>query len=236
MATTQAKIIKLGNGSTTYIPITSTQAIQHHYGSSNVVLESYLGGLQANITKNAVGKYDTLKEILGSLEKQNMLQDLIIFVSPEQKETVMEILYNRNIVFHNLTEAEGTRKEKKYGGISEREYIISQFKEKTYKALVAIKCLDEGIDIPSASIGILMASSTNPREYIQRIGRIIRQDENKTFAHLYDICVDKVEGLDGEELELERKIRQKETIRMSEIAENSINPVDVLEIITNLKY
>ena len=102
--------------------------------------------------------------------------------------------------------------------------------------MVAIKCLDEGIDIPSASIGILMASSTNPREYIQRIGRIIRQDENKTFAHLYDICVDKVEGLDGEELELERKIRQKETIRMSEIAENSINPVDVLEIITNLKY
>ena len=201
-------------------------------------LEKYQRALEkrANITKNAVAKYDTLKELLGSLEKQNMLQDLIIFVSPEQKETVMEILYSRNIVFHNLTEAEGTRKEKKYGGISEREYIISQFKEKTYKALVAIKCLDEGIDIPSASIGILMASSTNPREYIQRIGRIIRQDENKTFAHLYDICVDKVEGLDGEELELERKIRQKETIRMSEIAENSINPVDVLEIITNLKY
>ena len=72
MATTQAKIIKLGNGSTTYIPITSTQAIQHHYGSSNVVLESYLGGLQANITKNAgdistlanavIGAYTTINE------------------------------------------------------------------------------------------------------------------------------------------------------------------------------
>lgn len=56
---TTAKIIKLGNGSTTYIPITSTQAIQHHYGNSNVVLESYLGGLQANITKNA-GDISTL--------------------------------------------------------------------------------------------------------------------------------------------------------------------------------
>lgn len=50
---TNAKIIKLGNGSITYIPITSTQAIQHSYGSEKVVLESYLGGLQADIAKNA---------------------------------------------------------------------------------------------------------------------------------------------------------------------------------------
>lgn len=50
---TNAKIIKLGNSTTTYIPITSTQAIQHSYGSEKVVLESYLGELQADIAKNA---------------------------------------------------------------------------------------------------------------------------------------------------------------------------------------
>ena len=50
---TNAKIIKLGNSTTTYIPITSTEAIQHSYGSQKVVLESYLGGLQAGIAKNA---------------------------------------------------------------------------------------------------------------------------------------------------------------------------------------
>lgn len=48
-----AKIIKLGNSTTTYIPITSTEAIQHSYGSEKVVLESYLGGLQADIAHNA---------------------------------------------------------------------------------------------------------------------------------------------------------------------------------------
>ena len=120
--------------------------------------------------------------------------------------------------------------------MSEREHIIKLFKRKDYKALVAIKCLDEGIDIPSASTGILMASSTNPREYVQRIGRIIRQEDNKTFAHLYDICVNKVAELTGEELELEHRIRQKEFIRMEEIAENSMNPYDVHEIISKLKY
>ena len=51
----------------------------------------------------------------------------------------------------------------KYGGRTERQYIIEQFKQKKYQVLVAIKCLDEGIDIPSASRAIVMASSTNPR-------------------------------------------------------------------------
>ena len=57
MATTTAKIIKLSNGSTTYIPITSTNAIQHYKGTpgdkSYVLLETYLGGLKSDITTNS---------------------------------------------------------------------------------------------------------------------------------------------------------------------------------------
>ena len=69
---------------------------------------------------------------------------------------------------------------------------------KDYQAIVAIKCMDEGIDIPTAGVGILMASSTNPREYIQRVGRIIRQSPDKLSAKLYDICVDTIHNLDDE--------------------------------------
>lgn len=191
---------------------------------------------RANILKNADAKYEELERILDVIEKKNGLSNLIIFVSPEQLERVMKILFNRNIIFHKLTESEGTKKERKYGGISEREFIIKAFKSNQYKALVAIKCLDEGIDIPSASTGILMASSTNPREYVQRIGRIIRQDEGKTFANLYDICIDKIHGLEGEEIELERRVKKKEAIRLTEIAENAINSADALKVIMNLKY
>ena len=191
---------------------------------------------RANILKNADAKYEELEKILDGIEKKIELSNLLIFVSPEQMERVMRILFDRNIIFHKLTEAEGTRKEKKYGGISEREFIIKAFKSNQYKALVAIKCLDEGIDIPSASTGILMASSTNPREYVQRIGRIIRQDEGKSFANLYDICIGEVHGLEGEEIELERRIKKKEAIRLTEIAENAINSADALTEIMNLKY
>jgi len=188
---------------------------------------------RADIIKNAEKKYDELERILDELKEHNALENIIIFVSPRQIDRVKDILMSKNIVFHKLTQEEGTKVEERYGGISEREFVISKFKEGTYKVLVAIKCLDEGIDIPSANCGILMASSTNPREYVQRIGRIIRQDEGKSFAWLYDICVDSIEMV-GEYASLEKKIREKEQLRMREIAENAINSFDVLDNILTL--
>ena len=94
--------------------------------------------------------------------------------------------------------------------------------------------MDEGIDIPTADIGILMASSTNPREYIQRVGRIIRQAPGKRFAHLYDICVDTISLLEGEAVDIEKKRRAKEQIRLKEIASNAINSIDALKVINTL--
>jgi len=52
--------------------------------------------------------------------------------------------------------------------------------------LVSIKCLDEGVDIPSTTHALILASSQNPREFIQRRGRILRKFPEKHFAHLYD--------------------------------------------------
>lgn len=55
--------------------------------------------------------------------------------------------------------------------------------------LVSIKCLDEGVDIPNADHGLILASSTNPREFIQRRGRLLRRAEGKTMADLVDLIV-----------------------------------------------
>lgn len=191
---------------------------------------------RANIIKNADEKYNILDKLLDELNAKGRIENLIIFVSPQQINNVMETLVQKKIIFHKLTESEGTRREKKYDGLSEREFIIKRFKSGDYQVLVAIKCLDEGIDIPSADTGILMASSTNPREYVQRIGRIVRQGANKTFAHLYDMCVGKVDTLDDDEQKLENKIKQKEIIRLTEIANNAINVTDATEIIMSLNY
>ena len=56
--------------------------------------------------------------------------------------------------------------------------------------LVSIKCLDEGVDIPSISHAIILASSQNPRQFIQRRGRVLRVfDNEKTHANIYDALI-----------------------------------------------
>ncbi len=67
----------------------------------------------------------------------------------------------------------------------DREQTIAYF-EVNGGVLVSIKCLDEGVDIPSTTHALILASSQNPREFIQRRGRILRRSEGKIFAHLYD--------------------------------------------------
>src|SRR5215217_6489670 len=55
--------------------------------------------------------------------------------------------------------------------------------------LVAIKCLDEGVDIPTVDHALILASSRNPREFIQRRGRVLRVAAGKNFAEIHDALV-----------------------------------------------
>ena len=190
---------------------------------------------RADIVKNAENKLSILSDLLDQLLRKGEMENLIIFVSPKQITKVLELLDDKGIVSRKLTQEEGTTARDIYGGLSERQFIIKKFISKDYKVLVAIKCLDEGIDIPTACRGILLSSSTNPREYVQRIGRIIRQSENKTCAHLYDICVSSIDDLDAEANEIESKIRATEIKRLQEISSNAINSTEALSIINSIR-
>ena len=73
-----------------------------------------------------------------------------------------------------------------YAGMDgDREETLKYF-SKHGGVLVSIKCLDEGVDIPSTTHALILASSKNPREFIQRRGRVLRLSKGKTFAHLFD--------------------------------------------------
>lgn len=190
---------------------------------------------RANIHKSAKNKMRVLKELLVELGDQ--AEKMLIFVSPEQMQDVMKMLHELHIPAHKFTQEEGTLKSDKFEGFSEREYIVEHFKRGTYRALVAISCLDEGIDIPIADKAILMANSTNPREYIQRIGRVIRQAKNKGNAHIYDFIVapNKEEVISDELLEFEKDIFEKELVRVSEMASNAINNANVQMMIDQVR-
>ena len=80
--------------------------------------------------------------------------------------------------------------------------------------LLAIKCLDEGVDIPMINRALILASSTNPREYIQRRGRVLRRSPGKYSSHLFDVIVI---GSDG------KAITPSEVVRAKEFARDSRN-------------
>ncbi|MEG1313655.1 MAG: helicase-related protein [Bacilli bacterium] len=131
------------------------------------------------------------------------------------------------IIAKEFTAKQG--KERKNNELSEREQIIKQFKEGKIQVLVAMKCLDEGIDIPSADIALLMSSTTNPREYIQRIGRVIRQYEGKMFAKIYDfVCLSKDE-------EFKKDIFDKEKKRFDYIADNATNSTESINLLYGMQ-
>ena len=180
---------------------------------------------RANIIKNAESKYDCLREILRGY---NELDHLIVFCSPQQIDVVLKILKEEGISpVHKFTKDEGTRKSKQFGGISQRQYLVNKFDEGYFKSLVAIKCLDEGVDIPSATTVIIMASSTNPGEYIQRRGRVLRRSENKDKAIIYDMVVVEYDSL-GKPIE---DIVRYEKIRVDDFMDSSDNPNESMKLL-----
>lgn len=180
---------------------------------------------RAEIQKRAVNKLGAL----GDLLDETQISNAIIYTSPKQKNEVLKILAERRISCHEFTEKEGTSPSPEYNGLSEREYLIKKFVSKQLSALVAIKCLDEGIDIPSANMAVIMASSSNPREYIQRIGRVIRQDKEKLLATIYDFIVIPCENHRFQDYyELEMKIFKNELKRAAYIARSALNGTDAI--------
>lgn len=188
---------------------------------------------RANIVKNAENKIQRLIDILVDIKE---IKDTIIFVTDEQIDIVMNILQRRKIRAHKFTQEQGVTPQKQYFGKSERQYIIDKFKEGKYQVLVAIKCLDEGIDIPSASTAIIMGSSSNPREFIQRIGRVIRQSEDKNRANIYDLVVSpSTKRMNNQTLlNFEKKVFEKEMLRIRDIGSNAINNAEVFDITENI--
>ncbi|MBU4535282.1 MAG: DEAD/DEAH box helicase family protein [Euryarchaeota archaeon] len=217
-----------------YIEITKVIAVNLNKTSKNEnkKLESLIFK-RANIIKNSEQKYKALEEIMGCMGDVNWS---IIYCTNSQIKKVLNIINKNFISAHLFTMNEGTVPKKNYGGVSEREYILKKFSDQKYKILVAMKCLDEGVDIPPARKAIFMSSSGNPREYIQRIGRIIRKYEGKNEAVIYDIIVvPSMSKLPSYIKDVEMKIFEKEMERCEQIAKIAINNAKALRILYDLR-
>ena len=122
-----------------------------------------------------------------------------------------------------------------------RATIKEQFqKGDRLQAIVAIKCLDEGVNIPGIRTAFILASTTNPKEYIQRRGRVLRKTENKPFAEIYDFVtlpreLDSVSGLTTEQAQRDLSLVKNELARIKEFGRLSMNSMEANDLIWDIQ-
>ncbi len=125
--------------------------------------------------------------------------------------------------------------------IETRAMIKEQFlKGDRLQAIVAIKCLDEGVNIPGIRTAFILASTTNPKEYIQRRGRVLRKAKNKDIAEIYDFVtlprpLDEVSSLTAEQAQRDKALVKNELARIKEFGRLSENSMISNELIWDIE-
>ena len=122
-----------------------------------------------------------------------------------------------------------------------RAIIKEQFqKGDRLQAIVAIKCLDEGVNIPGIKTAFILASTTNPKEYIQRRGRVLRKADNKPFAEIYDFVtlpreLDSVSSLTVEQAQRDLSLVKNELERIKEFGRLAMNSIEARTLIWDIQ-
>lgn len=132
----------------------------------------------------------------------------------KQRHAVAQMLQRRGVSVSPFTSDENRW---------QRRQILRRFKNGETSALVAIRCLDEGIDVPACRTAYLIASSRNPRQFVQRRGRILRRAEGKEFARIFDFVVVLPESSVAPK-ETAGDFLKNELGRVADFARNSLYP------------
>jgi len=114
-----------------------------------------------------------------------------------------------------------------------RREILESFRVGLLDGLVAIRCLDEGVDVPDCRVAYILASSRNPKQFIQRRGRILRRAPNKEFAIVHDFLV-RVPDYSEDAESAARKLLISELARVSEFGGLARNRGDVYEALKDM--
>lgn len=140
----------------------------------------------ANVSSGKIYK------LLELLKKHDVSNPKIVYCSPG--------MYNDGINIHEQRHIEKVQNElgnigcklrviKSGVNAQEREEILNQFKSKDLDTLLAIKCLDQGVNLKSVTHAYILSSTDSLTEFIQRRGRILRIEKNKPVSKIYDLVM-----------------------------------------------
>ena len=190
---------------------------------------------RSKVILNAESKIAKFKDWVQ--EHKDNIEYALVYCSEKQMAVVKKTLDKHAIINHEITH-------KNPSDPTMRAEIIKKFSKGLFNAIVANKVLDEGADIPSAKNCIMLASTGNPKQFIQRRGRVLRKfketypdGSKKENAIIYDLLVipSISEDYTADEIRIERQIVTSQIERLVDMAKIAINHESCLEDIKTLK-
>lgn len=163
-------------------------------------INSFAAMKRQALLDSATGKENVLMDIIGELIQTDDYKYTLVYCPKGIANKEDQHIGDESRIVHNLGEAVAANFINNHlniqfflGETEGRELLLSEFEKGDVDMLFAIKCLDEGVNIPRAQNAIFIASGKNYREFVQRRGRILRKYNNgtykKEFARIYDILV-----------------------------------------------
>lgn len=192
------------------------------------------------IIHKAANKLEAFKKIISQLYEKNGEISYTLVYCPEGYTTDDKEGASKHLI-DNFTKALRELDERIIvaqltGETENRKQLIEDFSTGKLNVLTSMKCLDEGVDVPRAEIAIFCASTGNPRQYIQRRGRVLRKAKGKYSALIYDLVVQPqlVQFLDPKEALIEKRLMENELKRVYEFASLAENRSGILQVLRHL--
>lgn len=208
-------------------------------GSDDILMRLLLK--RKRIVHKAKNKEDVFKKVLMDWYKEKgSLKYTLVYVPEgsrpdndtadifDTKESVLEDDYTDSLIDTYTGIVQGispTTTVKKFtAATDDRDSILEDFAKGKLEVLTSMKCLDEGVDVPRSELAIFCASTGNPRQFIQRRGRILRMHPDKHRAVIHDLVVVPEVSSASENFKMERSLLASELKRVRDfslLSENS---------------
>ncbi len=165
------------------------------------------------------------KQLAVCASEEKELRHVLVYCAPGTHKAVLAAVSSLGIRCHEFVHTVT---------MDNRQRVLQQFAAGDIQVLVAIHCLDEGVDIPSTQTAYFLASTTNPKEFVQRRGRILRKSADKTHADVFDFVV--VPDVSHARLRRDDDLGllRREMPRFAEFAASAANEFEARAVIRNI--
>jgi superfamily II DNA or RNA helicase len=202
------KIVRIAGNDESFSPETWVKVQPLLLARSRIVgaAKDKLFKLRSHLLKDGIKPYSLFYCGDGSVEEHGEKM--------RQIEAVSELLHGLGWRSSRITATES---------LNTREALLDRLKSRAIDAVVSIKVLDEGIDVPACQRAYLLASQSSDRQGIQRRGRVLRKSQGKDIADLYDFIVVGA----STDAKTFKKLAAKEIRRAYQFARDSVNKIEV---------